>query len=82
MPECGTANYGEIHITVEKIQEKEGFILRKLTLKVILDESKYESKTFFLKFPGFLGRVNIDCKNFQSKTYFKSKLTLAITVLK
>ena len=48
MPECGTANYGEIHIAVEKIQEKEGFILRKLTLKVILDESKYESKTFLV----------------------------------
>ena len=34
MPESGTGSYGDIHITIEAIHEKEGFILRKLNLKV------------------------------------------------
>ena len=61
MPESGTASYGEISIAVEKIQEKEGFVLRKLTLKVILDENE----TCFLQLPTSLGQVDIDCRNFK-----------------
>ena len=34
MPESGTASYGEISIMVETIVEKEGYILRQLTLQV------------------------------------------------